>query len=398
MKKKLTIDKQENLLNKSIEQHLDFSELLNDQELSYDDLSYTQDDYIPKECLEKIECLDDIPKAQDNIPAVSFFSGAGGLDIGFSYAGIQTKISIEFNETFCNTLRKNDPSKIVIGPPNYSGDISKREELAKILAENGISENFEGVFHGGPPCQSFSIAANQRFNKDGENFKRKGFDDEEKGMLIFDYIWFIKKFKPKAFLIENVEGILECDSTGKIKKALDDLKKLGYKIAGPRIFDASYYGVPQKRKRFIVIGSRTEDAVVLPEPAKKQTPCGPVFMRDLKSTTSHITREHTAESIKRYMLLSYGQRDKLGRVDRLDPREPSKTVIAGGTKGGGRSHLHPFHPRTLSVRECARLQTFPDSYEFTGANARQFTQVGNAVPPLLAYKLACAIKAVFHQE
>ena len=165
MKKKLTIDKQENLLNKSIEQHLDFSELLNDQELSYDDLSYTQDDYIPKECLEKIECLDDIPKAQDNIPAVSFFSGAGGLDIGFSYAGIQTKISIEFNETFCNTLRKNDPSKIVIGPPNYSGDISKREELAKILAENGISENFEGVFHGGPPCQSFSIAANQRFNK-----------------------------------------------------------------------------------------------------------------------------------------------------------------------------------------------------------------------------------------
>ena len=235
MKKKLTIDKQENLLNKSIEQHLDFSELLNDQELSYDDLSYTQDDYIPKECLEKMK---------------NFY-------------------------------------------------ISKREELAKILAENGISENFEGVFHGGPPCQSFSIAANQRFNKEGENFKRKGFDDEEKGMLIFDYIWFIKKFKPKAFLIENVEGILECDSTGKIKKALDDLKKLGYKIAGPRIFDASYYGVPQKRKRFIVIGSRTEDAVVLPEPAKKQTPCGPVFMRDLKSTTSHIT----------YPPCSYHQRD-----------------------------------------------------------------------------------------
>ena len=92
------------------------------------------------------------------------------------------------------------------------------------------------------------------------------------------------------------------------------------------------------------------------------------------------------------MILEYGGRDKLGRVDRLDPRLPSKTVIAGGTKGGGRSHLHPFIPRTLSVRECARLQTFPDSYEFTGANARQFTQVGNAVPPLLAYKLALAIK------
>ena len=83
---------------------------------------------------------------------------------------------------------------------------------------------------------------------------------------------------------------------------------------------------------------------------------------------------------------------QLGRVDRLDHRLPSKKVIAGGTKGGGRSHLHPFSPRTLSVRECARLQTFPDNYIFTGSNARQFTQVGNAVPPLLAYKLALAIK------
>ena len=75
-----------------------------------------------------------------------------------------------------------------------------------------------------------------------------------------------------------------------------------------------------------------------------------------------------------------------------DPMLPSKTVIAGGTKGGGRSHLHPYYPRTLSVRECARLQTFPDSYEFVGSVARQFTQVGNAVPPLLAYKLALSLK------
>ena len=92
------------------------------------------------------------------------------------------------------------------------------------------------------------------------------------------------------------------------------------------------------------------------------------------------------------MKLPFGGRDKLGRVDRLDPTKPSKTVIAGGTKGGGRSHLHPYYPRTLSVRECARLQTFPEKYEFTGSVARQFTQVGNAVPPLLAYKLGLALK------
>ena len=88
------------------------------------------------------------------------------------------------------------------------------------------------------------------------------------------------------------------------------------------------------------------------------------------------------------MKLEYGERDKLGRVDRLDPNLPSKTVIGGGTKGGGRSHLHPFIPRTLSVRESARLQTFPDDFVFCGPAARQFTQVGNAVPPLLALVLA----------
>ena len=98
------------------------------------------------------------------------------------------------------------------------------------------------------------------------------------------------------------------------------------------------------------------------------------------------------------MELKYGERDKKGRVDRLDPSKPSKTIIAGGTKGGGRSHLHPYIPRTLSVRESARLQTFPDSYIFTGSVARQFTQVGNAVPPILAAQLAKAIKQSYFDK
>lgn len=163
-------------------------------------------------------------------------------------------------------------------------------------------------------------------------------------------------------------------------------------ITKPQIVNAAYYGVPQNRLRWIVVGTRGNTPIAFPKPNKTVTPCGSVFVRNLEGTENHITREHTAQSISRYMLLDYGGRDKLGRVDRLDPRLPSKTVIAGGTKGGGRSHLHPFSPRTLSVRECARLQTFPDNYVFTGVNARQFTQVGNAVPPLLAYKIALAIK------
>ena len=115
---------------------------------------------------------------------------------------------------------------------------------------------------------------------------------------------------------------------------------------------------------------------------------GKALEKSVEGLANNETREHKAESIERYMKLDYGERDKLGRVDRLNPMLPSKTVIAGGTKGGGRSHLHPYIPRTMSVRECARLQTFPDDFVFTGSPARQFTQVGNAVPPILAYQLA----------
>ena len=389
---KIELSEQNSLLQEAKTIKGDLPHLLEKKGISYDALRYEEYCELPSECLSPIETLDSIEKCSDRIPAVSFFSGAGGFDVGFSYAGFENIISIEFNEVFCNTLRANNPDKIVIGPPQYSGDISKREELAKILIKHGITENFSGVFHGGPPCQSFSIAANQRFSKDDDNFKRKGFDDEEKGTLIFDYIWFIKKFRPVAFLIENVAGIMECDTDGRIKKELDSLVEDGYIITTPKVLNAANYGVPQNRMRWIVAGARNNKRIVLPEPSATVTPCGSVFLRPIDNVKNHITREHTAESISRYMKLPYSGRDKLGRVDRLDPRLPSKTVIAGGTKGGGRSHLHPFAPRTLSVRECARLQTFPDDYIFTGANARQFTQVGNAVPPLLAYKLAMAIK------
>lgn len=391
----ITIAEQNRLLHQSIDKGIKLSELLEDNNYCYDDMTYTDGIRFKEENhpFPPIESIDDVPMYHDNIPAVSFFSGAGGLDTGFKYAGFNNIIGIEHTELFCQTLRHNNPEQLVIGPPNFEGDISKREELAAILRKHGVCENFNGVFHGGPPCQSFSIAANQRFNKDGNNFKRTGFEDVEKGMLIFDYIWFIRQFKPLAFLIENVSGIIECDTEGKIAEALNELREIGYNIPTPHVVDATYYGVPQHRKRWIAMGTRGNNAIKIPAPQLNDTPCGSVFMRPLTGLTNHVTRKHNAESVLRYSLLKPGERDHLGRVDRLDPFKPSKTVIAGGLKGGGRSHLHPFSPRTISVRECARLQTFPDGYEFTGTPARQFTQVGNAVPPMLAYKFALAIKA-----
>lgn len=383
---------QERLLTQAVETSTKLCDILSVNGLSYDDLRYNDSFVELSDNETPFRCLDDIVPEEPIIPAVSFFSGAGGLNVGFKYAGFNNIISIEHTELFCNTLRLNDPLKTIIGPPQYAGDISDRDTIAAQLRELGIASPYNGVFHGGPPCQSFSIAANQRFSKNGDNFKRTGFEDEEKGMLLFDYIWLIKEFRPLAFMIENVGGITEFDKDRKIEIALDELRNLGYDIPDPQVLDAAFYGVPQHRKRWIVLGTRGNNRISYPRPNLTPMPCGPVFNKTLKNIPNHETRMHKAESVRRYVLLSPGQRDHLGRVDRLDPTKPSKTVIAGGVKGGGRSHLHPFIPRTISVRECARLQTFPDNYVFTGTTARQFTQVGNAVPPLLAYQIALKIK------
>ena len=392
LKNKITLSTQNEILASCIRKEIPLSDMLAQKGLNYDSLRYCEySDIVPQN--NHCETLDDKQKIPASVPAVSFFSGAGGLDIGFEYAGFDNLISVEFNEIFCNTLRRNNPQKTIIGPPSGSGDIRNHEEISTLIGNViGYGKPFEGIFHGGPPCQPFSIASNQRFTKDSDKFKRQGFNDEEKGELLFDYLWYIRRFMPRAFLIENVAGIEDCDGEGKIKSALDELSDLGYEIHTPRVINAAHYGVPQNRMRWLIIGTRTGKTIDFPIPTEYLTACYDTFKRALNDVENHQTREHTAESISRYMKLAYGSRDKLGRVDRLNPYLPSKTVIAGGTKGGGRSHLHPYSPRTISVRECARLQTFPDSYVFTGATARQFTQVGNAVPPLLAYKIAMQMR------
>ena len=170
-----------------------------------------------------------------------------------------------------------------------------------------------------------------------------------------------------------------------------ELSNAGYAISPTRVTEAAEFGVPQYRKRMLIVGSKLSDTVSLPEPTHgggtlvDPYNCVVQALVDFpRGLPNHLTRNHSPKSVARYRSLSFGQREHLGRVDRLDPLAPSKTVIAGGSNGGGRSHLHPFIARTITVRECARLQTFRDDYVFEGTMARQFTQVGNAVPPMLA--------------
>ncbi len=382
-----TKHKQNKIISRSIEDGINLSTMLKELGLSYDDLRYL-DDCRPEFPDQKFYTLADFQEKSSDIPMVSFFSGAGGLDLGFEALGFSHSLLVEKIPLFCETLKANRPHWDV-----YSGDVSKYEEISAVISKHiGTRKKFDGVFIGGPPCQSFSIAANQRYSKNGENFKRVGFAHAINGNLLFDYIELIKHFQPRVFLIENVSGLGEVDGGEQLRRAYKELEDAGYTVNQPLIIKAAFHLVPQQRVRLFIIGSRNNNSFRQPIPNEQPMVCGSVFNIPLGKAENHITRKHSAESISRYMQLAYGKRDQLGRVDRLDPTKPSKTIIAGGNKGGGRSHLHPYIPRTLSVRESARLQTFPDDYVFTGPVARQFTQVGNAVPPVLGAQLAKAIK------
>jgi DNA (cytosine-5)-methyltransferase 1 len=387
----LSIEKQESIIQSCINEGLKLSDVLESYGLSYDDLSYRHNKPIHP-TIASYQTVDDLQEKGNDIPVVSFFSGAGGLDLGFESVGFCHLASIESSELFCKTLKHNRPQWTVLGPPEYVGDVSNREEITDVLKNQiGIHSPFSGVFHGGPPCQPFSVASNQRFAKWGDNFKRVGYAHEEKGNLLFDFIWQIQMFKPSVFLIENVPGLMTLDNGEQLTEAIVSLQELGYVVAEPTILNARYFGIPQSRERLFIVGWRNQKRhFCYPKEDLLEVPCYPA-LANIDSLANHITRNHKAKSVLRYMELQYGQRDILGRVDRLDPNLPSKTVIAGGTGGGGRSHLHPYIPRTLSPRESARLQTFPDNYVFCGSPARQLTQVGNAVPPLLGKKIANAI-------
>lgn len=385
----LTPDLQKKIFGFAKREGIELSEALDHYGYTFDDLVY-EESHKKNWSGPKPKELSHYKSGPNGIPLVSFFTGCGGIDLGFEAAGYEHKAAFEFNELFCKTLRKNKPNWKVFGPPTHSGDVSNVSEVIETL-ETIIPLNFEGMFAGGPPCQPFSIASNQRFSKSGDNFKRTGFGHEKNGNLLFDYVKIIKHFNPTCFLIENVPGLKDLDGGVQLAAAIRELESVGYKVEEPRVLNAADYGVPQSRERLFVIGSRNGNLPVYPEPSDTIYGAGSVLPRNQGSAKNTETRVHKLSSMERYCKLGYGKRDQLGRVDRLDPCLPSKTVIAGGANGGGRSHLHPEIPRTLSVRECARLQTFPDNYEFVGSTARQFTQVGNAVPPVLAAQLALAI-------
>lgn len=346
---------------------------------------------------------------------IDLFSGCGGLSLGFGHAGFQVTQAYDNWQPAVQTYRHN------FDHPISQIDIGD-------LTDIGPTD----VVVGGPPCQGFSSAG-----------MRRGSDS--RNTLVSTYSRLIAAIRPKAFVFENVEGFLTGEDGKFVFELLEPLVEAGYRIHLRKV-NAANYGVPQHRKRVLAIGGlgwdpsfpeHTHSALGAPGAHlnnKHSLPYAPTVadaIRDLppatvsSRTTTGIDFDHTYSALgpidrERIRHLEPGQRmrdlpeelwhdsykaranrrvsdgtpsEKRGGapsgIRRLRSDEPSKAITGAGT----REFVHPIEDRTLTIRECARLQTFPDSFTFIGSNSEKIQQIGNAVPPLFAFAIANSLRS-----
>ena len=359
---------------------------------------------------------------------LSLFAGAGGCSLGFERAGFDVRLGIDVDEDAVSTYRRNFPETEI-----SNKDLSDTN-ADWLLDRLGVEPGELDFLIGGPPCQGFSSAGN-------------GFWDDPRNQLLKQYIRLLEKLRPKWFLMENVEGLLTAQTSRYIIEATRKLVEAGYTVRIHKLY-SHWYGLPQKRKRVFIVGNsggvnfefpdpthhginattapRTiMDAISdLPEPAtgeSKQLDYETAPENDYqKSLRGEAIMDHCRRDVsgilkKRMEHLEPGQsmqdlpeelqHDSFDRrssrrvqdgtptekrggapsgLKRLEPDEPSLTITGG-------CHSEFFHPRQnrfLTLRECARIQSFPDWFEFTGSKTSKQQQIGNAIPPLVAEKLA----------
>ncbi|ADI39034.1 DNA (cytosine-5-)-methyltransferase [Waddlia chondrophila] len=324
--------------------------------------------------------------------SVELFAGAGGLALGLEKAGLCAQALNEIDKSSCMTLRKNRPSWNVI-----EGDIKSID-----------FRQFKGIdfLSGGFPCQAFSYAG-----------QKKGFEDA-RGTLFFDFARVIKETKPKVFLGENVRGLLNHDNGNTISVIKSVIEDIGYTILDMKVLKSIFYQVPQKRERLFIVGVRNDlvkkAKFKWPSPFKKvltlkdalkqgslydsdvPTSNGQLYPQRKKEILSHVPqggywKDLSEELQKEYMQNSfYLGGGKTGMARRLSWNEPSLTLTCSPSQKQT-ERCHPEETRPLTVREYARIQTFPDDWEFSGSMINQYKQIGNAVPVNLSWAVGRSI-------
>ena len=331
-----------------------------------------------------------LPKKKKPFKYASLFCGGGGLDLGFALEGFSPAYSSDIVPQFAETVQRN------LGHYVEAADVSKisGEEIVS-KAQCDID-----VLIGGPPCQSFSILGS------------RGSVSDPRGQLVYDYARIVAQVKPKAFLLENVPGIMTVNKGQDWRDMLQFFhEETGFHLVTAKV-NAADYGVPQIRNRIIMIGFRdlhdrekfkwpeATHSDPLKKPIKNLPPYRPssLALDDVHGLPNHILRVHCDRVRNRYSLIEQGGRDRKDHTDRIHPDRPSGTVLVGSGAGGGRPFIHPTEHRHITVREAARLQSFPDWWEFYGGPTAAYRQVGNAVPPLLARAVAAELARALSHE
>lgn len=395
-----------------------------------------------------------------NFTFIDLFAGCGGFSEGFYTQGFDPLVHVDFDEAACQTLKERmrhyKYSNAEIDRSVICGDLTTQEVNDRIA--DVVGDKTVDVIVGGPPCQSFSSVGRAQ---DPNSMK-----NDPRNYLFLTYLNILEKYKPKLFVFENVAGLLTArpNDTFIFSEIIKHMSKY-YNVQDDKdtiLLNSVHYGVPQIRKRVILIGVRKDlkinplevykavkkthycpemeergetfglkkyltvkDAIsdlphCKPGEGEEEISFTPAKINDyiptirtvgFKKLYNHVARKHNKEDRERYSLLSKNnwQLKNLAQVrpDLIhhDPNhfgnrytvqeysKPGRTVVAHLYKDGN-LFIHPDwkQERTFTVREAARIQSFPDDFKFVGSRTNQYKQVGNAVPPLMAKQIAKAIK------
>lgn len=333
--------------------------------------------------LKRLRSFNRASASSGKLSLISLFCGGGGLDLGLNMAGFVTKVCSDLSPAFVNSVTVNLPH--AVGVPADAMQLTGTG-LLQLAGTRKID-----LMAAGPPCQSFSILG------------RRGALADPRGKLALKYFDLISEVKPRAFIFENVPGLISVNDGKDWKELLKYAKdKTGYDLHVSRL-NATQFGIPQSRERIVLVGFRKKTRFDFPK-----GPTGPFAaelansmpsagtpsthaLAEVEGLANQKVRIHGERVRARYKKIAPGDRDRIDHTDRISGDRPSGTVLVGSGAGGGRPHIHPVEDRVITVREAARLQSFPDWYVFQGTSTAQYRQVGNAVPPLMAYEVGRAV-------
>jgi len=319
------------------------------------------------------------PRALDAPTVISTFAGCGGSSLGYSMAGFRELLAVEWDQNAVDTFRLNFPEV-----PVYHGDIAQLS-VAECLSMTGLQPGDLDVFDGSPPCQGFSTAGKRQI------------DDPRNG-LFREYVRLLRGLQPKAFVMENVSGMVK----GKMKlvfvEILRELKASGYRVSA-RLLNAMYFHVPQSRQRMIFIGVR-EDLDI--EPSHPVAMSSPVTVQDAWIGGVPICSIEmppvTGKTFEALVKCKPGQSiaDVLGRsfsARRVSMDENAPTIIKTLPFHRYPGMFHPFENRGITIAEVKRLASFPDQFQMAGKYGEAWARIGNSVPPLFMRAIAEHIRA-----